>query len=375
MFSTLRTHEASAKAGVTCQLCRGTGHTADKCANLQTLSGKKTQRDGEDEPEDDEQEGQDAKDEPVLYECSICEAGSQQSCTDVDEEECPHREERATAYVQYKRWERKKEKSKEEPAKKAAKSTASASASAAGGTRSATASATAAAPSPDRTKVTGKPDAAVSGSTKAVQAPFDKPEEILEMSEEQLRELNPKHVVGIPQVWTAWIKARPVNGANNRREAWKDLSEEIKKFYTLDKPSDQKISRLDIAGVTRVMESLNKVLDPSDGYGVQGEARRAAESIEYMANEIQAFHCAREHGWGVARAAASIEERQHLMLKTRATAITKAEKLEKEKAPAKAYVPSGKAASAAPASTAPKAEDGGGRGRGGGGRGKTRGRW
>lgn len=338
------------------------GHSADKCGNLLTLSGKKrSQQDPEVHQVDEElqeledQEGGDEvpEEDPEVYECSICEAGSQESCTEVDDDECPHREERAEAYLQLKRWERKKEKKtqdtetqgKGKKRKKDATTTTSGAATAA--SASATASAnTPAAPSPIR---------------RSAGVTFDKPEEILDMTEEQLRLIKVKQIVGIPIAWQAWIKSRPVTGALNRREAWKELGEEIKRFYTLDRPADTRISKLDMENANRVTEQLLKLLDPAIGYGISGEAQRTADSIEYFSTEILAFQCARERGWFVARSAASIEDRQHRTLKGRDAAIKKACKAEKAKA---VYKPGGGGGGRGSGPKGDSKESAGGRGKG-----------
>lgn len=325
------------------------------CANhVSRLSGKKRMRevevveDGQEEEQQEEAEQADLPEDPTLYECSVCEAGSQDSCSEFEDEECPHREERAEAYAQVKRLERKKDKERvgKPVAKKQKKKEIPVSASASAA--AATVVPVAVAPSPIR---------------KAAGVAFDKPEEILEMSEDQLRQLNVKQIVGIPIAWQAWIKSHPVSGSFNRREAWKDLAEEMKIFFTVDQNTDAKISKLDLAVASRVLEQLTKLLDPTIGYGIAGEAQRSAGVITFFANEIVAFQCARERGWFVARSAAAIEERQHLTLKGRDVAVKKAVKAEKAKA--STYKPGGGGGGRGAGASAPKDTAGrGGKGRG-----------
>lgn len=325
---------------MTCQGCNGIGHTALKCPTLEAsiaarssgstlapvapspdTTGTKRPRG----PADDEDSGDDdVSNTSEVPACSVCEAPTDEECSDIEEESC------VNAYDRKREIQKKK--------RKTSKSTTSA------GTR-ATASSTTK-PKGERAGGDDLPEATASALPPG---PIE-PDRILKLDDDKLVKLTAEDVVGVPEVWCRWLMRRPVG---ERPDAWKVFIKTVNEFFKVEEEikAGDRISGIDVAHAKRILKALESSMDPEGGADVRALQKRLEKSIAYFSGELFAFQTARQDGWKVARSAEDLLKRTHTVPRARQQALARARKAE-------GAAGSGKTPAAATAASKPPAKGG-----------------
>jgi hypothetical protein len=261
-------------------------------------------------PEDEDSDGGDGESlSSEVPACSVCEAPTDDECTDIDEEPCVNS------------YDRKREIQKKK--RKTSKSTS--------GSAARTASSTSTKPkgeldSKPKGEHADEEDSQDAAAATLPAGPIE-PDRILKFDDEKLVKLTAEDVVGVPEVWYRWLMRRPVG---DRPEAWKVFIKTVTEFFKIDEEikAGDRISGIDVAHAKRILKALESSMDPDGGADVRALQKRLEKSIGYFSGELFAFQTARQDGWKVARSAEELLKRTHTVPRARQQALARARKAE-----------------------------------------------